>query len=170
VTALAGGVKASFPPIVDDETRVLVLGSLPGEMSLAKGEYYGNPQNLFWRLIGQVIGADLDPRRVGYEARLAALKAAHVGLWDVVKSARRAGSLDAAIRDHAPNALPALVATLPALRGVGFNGAASWRIGAPQIDPAAGVQLVRLPSSSPAYASRPFEAKLAEWMQLRRLL
>jgi hypoxanthine-DNA glycosylase len=165
----AGGLKSSFPPIVDVETRVLVLGTLPGEISLAKGEYYGNPQNLFWRLVGAVIKADLDPHRLAYAERLAALKAAHVGLWDVVKTARRTGSLDAAIRDHAPNALPALAATLPALRAVGFNGGTSWRIGAPQLE-GAGPALVKLPSSSPAYASVRFDAKLAAWLQLRAFL
>jgi hypoxanthine-DNA glycosylase len=169
VTLSAGEVKSSFPPIVDVETRILVLGTLPGEMSLAKGEYYANPQNLFWRLVGAAIEADLDPRRLAYADRLAALKAARVGLWDVVKSAERAGSLDAAIRNHAPNALPALAATLPALRAVGFNGATSWRIGAPQLADA-DFALVKLPSSSPAYASMSFDAKRAEWLRLRAFL
>jgi len=170
VSAAPATAKSSFQPVVDPQTRVLVLGSLPGEMSLAKGEYYGNPQNQFWRLIGAVIGADLDPKRLAYADRLAALGAAHVGLWDVVKSAERAGSLDANIRNHAANALPALVAALPALRAVGFNGGTSWRLGAQQIGADAGVALIALPSSSPAYAARPFAEKLAAWMRLREFL
>jgi hypoxanthine-DNA glycosylase len=161
--------KSSFPPVVDAGTRVLVLGSLPGEISLAKGEYYANPQNQFWRLIGAAIGADLDPRRVGYADRLEALSAAHVGLWDVVKTARRVGSLDGNIRGHEPNALGGLVATLPQLRAVGFNGGTSWRIGSVQIGSPPGVELIALPSSSPAY-TRPFEDKLAAWVRLSDFL
>jgi hypoxanthine-DNA glycosylase len=75
---------------------LLVLGSLPGEESLAQGRYYAHPRNHFWTLIGAVIGRDLVA--LGYEARLAALLEAGVGLWDVVASATRRGSLDGAIR------------------------------------------------------------------------
>src|SRR5919206_121626 len=80
-------VKRSFPPIADAATRVLVLGSLPGEESLARGQYYANPRNHFWRLIGAVIGAELVT--LPYEARLEALLAAGIGLWDTVGAATR---------------------------------------------------------------------------------
>ena len=80
--------KSSFSPVVAPDTRVLVLGSLPGERSLAAGRYYAHPQNRFWHLIGGAIGLELGP--LDYEQRLAALLAAKVGLWDTVASARRA--------------------------------------------------------------------------------
>src|SRR5690606_9026467 len=88
--------KRAFDPVVDAETRLLVLGSLPGDASLRAGQYYGHPRNAFWRLMGGVTGRDL--AALPYEARLVALQAAGVGLWDVVASADRPGSLDAAIR------------------------------------------------------------------------
>ncbi|MFN3389918.1 MAG: DNA-deoxyinosine glycosylase, partial [Allosphingosinicella sp.] len=96
-------LKRSFPPVVDANTRVLVLGSLPGEQSLARAQYYAHPRNHFWRLIGAVAGVEL--AALAYPERLEALRAARIGLWDTVGSARRTGSLDGAIRDHRPNAL-----------------------------------------------------------------
>ena len=103
--------KSSFPPVIAPDTRVLVLGSLPGEKSLAAQRYYAHPQNRFWHLIGKAIGQELEP--LGYEARLQALLAAKVGLWDTVGSARRRGSLDAAIREAEHNRLADLAASLP---------------------------------------------------------
>src|SRR5690606_19780409 len=119
--------KASFAPVVAPATRVLILGSLPGERSLAAGRYYAHPRNRFWHLVGRVIGIDLE--LLAYEARLAALLAAGIGLWDTVATARRDGSLDAAIRDAEATPLAGIVATLPALRAVAFNGATAARIG-----------------------------------------
>jgi hypoxanthine-DNA glycosylase len=161
------GAKSSFPPEAGPGTRVLILGSLPGEVSLARRQYYAHPQNQFWRLVGAVIAADL--AGVDYPGRLAALRAAGVGLWDVVKTAHRAGSLDHHIRDHAPNPLAALAASLPELRAIGFNGAKAWGIGAAQFQSAGRPELVALPSSSPAHTLA-FERKLAAWLPLRAFL
>jgi hypoxanthine-DNA glycosylase len=155
--------KSSFPPVVAPGTRVLVLGSLPGEASLAAGRYYAHPRNGFWRLIGTAIGRELEP--LDYEARLAALLEAGVGLWDTVASARRRGSLDAAIREAEPNALAELVASLPALRAVGFNGQAAARVGRPRLAHTA-LALVPLPSSSPAHAAMPLREKEKLWAAL----
>ena len=163
----AGGRKASFPPVVDTLTRVLVLGSLPGEVSLAKVQYYAHPQNQFWRLIGDVVGEPLAP--LAYEERLARLLEAGVGLWDVIADAERAGSLDGAIRAHQPNALADLVAGLPGLKAIGFNGGTSARIGRKALEGRGDWVLVPLPSSSPAY-TRSFEEKQAAWMTLRGFL
>jgi hypoxanthine-DNA glycosylase len=159
-------VKRSFAPIVDARTRVLVLGSLPGEESLARRQYYGNPRNHFWRLIGAVTGETLEP--LPYEARLARLLEAGVGLWDTIGSATRRGSLDGDIRAVEANPLVDLVDRLPELRAVGFNGGRSAALGLKQL---AGLPLalVPLPSSSPAY-TLPFAAKLNRWMALRPFL
>jgi double-stranded uracil-DNA glycosylase len=156
-------VKRSFPPVADARTRVLVLGSLPGEESLARSQYYANPRNHFWRLIGAVTGLDLVP--LPYEQRLEALLAAHVGLWDTVGSATRRGSLDGAIRLNSANDLAELAASLPRLRAVGFNGGKSASLGLPRLAGRTDLALIPLPSSSPAY-TRPFEDKLAEWLRL----
>ena len=162
-----GEVKQSFAPVVDRGVRVLVLGSLPGEQSLALARYYGNPRNQFWALIGAVIGRDLVG--MGYEARLQALLAAGVGLWDTVGSARRVGSLDGAIKDHVANDLDALVEELPELRAVAFNGGKSASIGMKQLAGRRDLALVPLPSSSPAF-TLPFATKRTAWLGLRDYL
>jgi hypoxanthine-DNA glycosylase len=156
-------VKRSFPPVADARTRLLVLGSLPGEESLARRQYYANPRNHFWRLMEKVTEVPLVA--LPYEAQLEALLAAGVGLWDTVGAATRRGSLDGAIRLSSANDLAALAASLPALRAVGFNGGKSASIGLPQLAGRPDLALVPLPSSSPAY-TRPFEEKLAAWMRL----
>lgn len=159
-------VKRSFAPVVDQRTRVLVLGSLPGEESLARRQYYGNPRNHFWRLIGAVTGEALEP--LPYDERLERLLASGVGLWDTIGAATRRGSLDGNIRGVEANPLAALVDGLPELRAVGFNGGRSASLGLKQL---AGrpVALLPLPSSSPAY-TLPFAAKLERWMALRPFL
>lgn len=156
-----------FPPVVQADTRLLVLGSLPGAVSLAQSQYYAHPQNQFWRLIGAVIDRELVP--LAYEKRLQALRDAGVGLWDTVAAATRKGSLDADIRLHAASDLSALVASLPALKAIAFNGGTSARIGRKQLGDLPGITLVDLPSSSPAY-TLPFPRKLEAWLPLRAFL
>lgn len=159
--------KAGFEPVVDARTRLLILGSLPGDASLRAAQYYGHPRNAFWRLIGGVIGRDL--AALPYEDRLAALKAAGVGLWDVIASAERSGSLDAAIRRPEAADLRGLVASLPELRAVAFNGGTAARLGRAILAGGSEAALIDLPSSSPAHA-RPFSEKAAAWDALRRAL
>ena len=159
--------KSSFAPVVSPDTRLLMLGSLPGERSLAAKRYYAHPRNRFWHLIGRVIGVDLEP--LDYDRRLAALLKARVGLWDTVASARRAGSLDSAMRETEVNPLAALVRKLPELRAVGFNGKTAARIGAPQLAEAT-LPLIVLPSSSPANASMPLAEKEKLWASLGEFL
>lgn len=159
-------MKSSFPPVADARTRVLILGSLPGERSLAEGRYYAHPQNQFWRMVGAVIGRDL--QAMAYGDRLATLLGTGIGLWDVVARARRAGSSDAAIRDASANDLAALADELPNLRAVAFNGGAAAAMGRPLL---AGrdLALVALPSSSPLHtvgltAKQPAWDGLKQWL------
>ncbi len=158
--------KRSFGPLAEADTRLLVLGSLPGERSLAAGQYYAHPQNQFWRLIGAVIDADL--ASLDYPARLAALRARGVGLWDVVAEAQREGSLDTAIRAHQGNDLVELVGRLPRLAAIAFNGGTAFALGSRMLGET-GLPLIRLPSSSPAYTLA-FEAKRSAWLALRAFL
>jgi len=161
--------KRSFAPVVDARTRVLVLGSLPGEASLAQAQYYAHRQNRFWHLIGDVIGEPLPGME--YEARLQALLDHRVGLWDVIAQAKREGSLDSRIRDHATNDLAALVAGLPDLVAVAFNGGTAAKIGMQALAQSPmTLDLVKLPSSSPAYAAVPYAEKLRAWEALRKWL
>jgi hypoxanthine-DNA glycosylase len=165
---VSDAVKTAFSASVDEKVKLLILGTLPSETSLAARQYYANPTNQFWRLIGGVIGETL--HTLDYEDRLARLSAAGVGLWDVIASARRTGSLDSSIRDHRANDLGALMVRLPSLRALGFNGGKAARIGRKQIASAASVALVDLPSSSAAYCSISFEAKQAQWLPLRHYI
>ena len=159
--------KVAFDPAVDANTRLLILGSLPGDASLMAAQYYGHPRNAFWRLISGVVGRDL--AALPYAERLAALKAAGVGLWDVIASAERPGSLDAAIRRPEAADLRGLVAGLPDLRAVAFNGGTAARRGRAILAGESGTALIDLPSSSPAHA-RPFAEKAAAWAVLGRFL
>ena len=156
-----------FPPVTRPDTRLLILGSLPGAISLAAGRYYAHPRNQFWRLAGAVIGRDIES--LPYEARLDALLDAGIGLWDTVAAATREGSLDQAIRLHEASDLAGLAANLPELRAVAFNGGKSAAIGRPQLAARRDLGLVDLPSSSPAYTI-PFDAKRERWLELRRFL
>jgi hypoxanthine-DNA glycosylase len=157
--------KRCFDPVADHQTRLLVLGSLPGEQSLALNEYYGNRQNRFWMLMSEVTGVNLPA--LDYAARLTALLDSGVGLWDVVAEALREGSLDSRIRGRADNDLLALVAGLPNLTTIAFNGGTAARLGLKVLgEQAARYRIVPLPSSSPAY-TLPYAEKLAVWLQLR---
>lgn len=157
--------KRCFPPVVATDTRVLVLGSLPGDASLAAGQYYAHPQNQFWRLLGDVLGKDL--AGCVYEERLETLLTRRIGLWDVVAEAKRQRSLDMAIREARQNDLCALLGSLPALRLVAFNGKTAAKA-ATQLQGLT-IPYLALPSSSPAntlaYAEkRRSWAQLGEWL------
>ncbi|WP_066822733.1 DNA-deoxyinosine glycosylase [Sphingomonas mali] len=161
-------LKRSFAPVVDKRTKVLICGSLPGDRSLAAQRYYAHPQNQFWRLLSPVVGSDLVA--LDYEDRLATLLDAHIGLWDVVATATRAGSSDAAIRDHAPNDLEQLAAKLPWLRAIAFNGGTAHKIGLRLMeDHVQRYDLLALPSSSPLHTIG-IAAKQGAWAALRHYL
>jgi len=161
-------IKCSFPPVADARTRLLILGSLPGEQSLAQSQYYANRQNAFWRLVGEVIDVDLAGQ--DYPTRIATLLEHQIGLWDVVASAHRAGSLDSQIRNHTGNDIVGLTKTLPQLAAIAFNGGTAAKHGLKQLGANAnGYQIVQLPSSSPAY-TLPFDQKLQAWKTLRQFM
>lgn len=157
-------LKRCFPPVADAHTRVLILGSLPGEASLAQSQYYAYKHNQFWDLMGDVIGQDL--RGMDYAMRLQTLLAHRIGLWDVVAEAKREGSSDSAIRDHAGNDLAGLIASLPELAVIAFNGGTAARIGLKALGEHGEHRIVRLPSSSPAHTVSYLE-KLQAWRELR---
>jgi TDG/mug DNA glycosylase family protein len=104
--------------------------------------------------------------KLNYEARLIALKRAGVGLWDVIQSANRVGSLDSNIRDHQPHPLADFAAALPNLKAIAFNGGTASAIGRRQLAGVARYALIDLPSSSPAY-TRAYALKEAAWLALR---
>jgi double-stranded uracil-DNA glycosylase len=155
-----------LPPVVGPDARLLILGSFPGVRSLAAGQYYAHPRNQFWPILAALLGEPL-PALV-YPKRLERLVARGVALWDVVGRCRRAGSLDASIRDAGQNDFDALLARVPALRAVAFNGAAAARSSKAFLE--RGLATVALPSTSPAHASLGFGDKLARWRVLSQWL
>ncbi len=152
--------RIGFSPIVDADTRLLILGSLPGDASLQAAQYYAHPRNGFWPLIGGVMDEPL--ATLPYPDRLDRLKARGVGLWDVIASAQRSGSLDAAIRSPEAADLRGLIESLPQLRAVAFNGGLAGKLGRRILADLDGVTLIDLPSSSPAHAIS-LSAKAASW-------
>ncbi len=154
----------SFPPVIAPGARLLVLGSMPGDASLAAQRYYAHPRNLFWPIMGALLGAGPE---LDYTARLTRLTDAGVALWDVAGECIRPGSLDARIRARSvvANDLPGLLAAHPGITRLCFNGAAAEalfrRHVLPHLDPPP--RWVRLPSTSPAHAAMPFADKLAAW-------
>ncbi len=158
-------LKRSFAPVVDPaRTRLLLLGSLPGEQSLAQARYYAHPRNQFWTLVGLIMRTDL--AALPYDERLQRLLDAGIGLWDVVASASRQGSLDANIRLHRANALLDLASGLPQLRAIGFNGGTAAMFGRRQLESRPDLVLIDLPSSSPAY-TLPLDRKRERWLALK---
>ncbi len=154
----------SFAPLAPAGARLLILGSMPGAASLAAGQYYAHPRNAFWPILGALCHFPAD---APYAARVAALQAAGVAVWDVLQSCVRPGSLDTAIErsSEVANDIVGLLARHPGIRRIGFNGGtaeAAFRRHVPAAA-VAGLQLLRLPSTSPANASWSFERKLAAW-------
>lgn len=160
----------SFPPITAPDTRVLILGSMPSEESLQKSQYYAKQQNVFWRILGELIGAGRD---VEYAERIEMLKSHGISLWDVMQSCERRGSLDSAIEESSirPNKLAEFYAKHPGITHVFFNGtkaeAAYRRYIMPQLEQSCAHLLYeRLPSTSPANASISYPEKLQAWRKI----
>jgi len=156
--------KIGLPPIARVDARLFILGSLPGDASLGARQYYAHRTNQFWRLLGGVLREPLD--ELAYEARLERLARRRIGLWDVIASAERRGSLDQAIRLAEHNAIEGLLRDFPQVRAVAFNGAMAAKAGRKMIGaPPPGVQLLDLPSSSAANTIA-FAAKARAWASL----
>ncbi|MGZ3237473.1 MAG: DNA-deoxyinosine glycosylase [Burkholderiaceae bacterium] len=151
-----------LPPSLSADTRILILGSFPGEASLQAQQYYAHPRNQFWALLSAVLGEDL--RKLDYPDRLRALQTHRIGLWDVIAACAREGSLDSAIRNAQSNDFATLKHQCPELHLVCFNGKTSGKF-EPQFA-RAGFRTLVLPSSSPANAQWSFEEKLAAWQDI----
>ena len=156
-------MKQGMPPIAQRDATLFILGSLPGDASLAARRYYAHPTNQFWRLLGASIGERL--HGLDYDERLERLRERRIGLWDVVASASRRGSLDQAIRGAGHNPIERLLHDYPALRAIAFNGSTASAAGRRLLGASGGVVLVDLPSSSAAN-TRPLAEKAASWAQL----
>ena len=159
----AARTLTGLPPIVSPATRVLVLGSFPGERSLQAQQYYAHPQNQFWKILQAIWPDSLDKTYVdSYENRSKWLLDRGLGVWDVYARCERSGSLDSAIRNAVPNDIAAL--QLPQLAAIVHNGAESFKHA--RHTQRLGVPVYQLPSTSPANASWSFARKLAAWREV----
>ena len=159
--------SSGFAAVADHEARLLILGTLPGRVSLARREYYAQARNAFWPIMGALVGAAPD---LPYPRRLERLVAARIALWDVCAAATRPGSLDSAIdpRSIVANDFHAFFAAHPRIAIVCFNGAAAESLFRRIVRPTLGAQpprleMRRLPSTSAAHAALSYERKLAAW-------
>jgi len=159
----------SFPPVIDERARVLVLGSMPGTASLEKFQYYGHPRNYFWPIVYRLLGVELDQE---YEQRLAFAQDHHIALWDVIAMCKREGSLDMNIKEEQPNDIPSLLRRYPAIECLAFNGSKAYEtfqrafMREHEHDAVmSGVIQLKLPSTSPVPTPRMrnIEDRLAEW-------
>ena len=164
---MVDSIKFGLPPIARPDARLFILGSLPGDASLAARRYYAHPTNQFWRLLGQAISEELQP--LPYDERLERLAERRIGLWDVIASACRRGSLDQAIRSPDHNPVERLRDDFPQLRALAFNGSAAAAAGRRLLGSGQGIAFIELPSSSAAN-TRPFADKAGAWASLAKYL
>ena len=153
---------------MDARSRVLVLGTLPGEESLRRGEYYAHPRNLFWPIVFALLAEGAPPP--DYGEKLAFIRAQRVALWDVCEAAQRVASADSTIAEEVTNAIDALLDTHPEIRAVAFNGSGACRLYDRHFARRSELLYLALPSTSPAHARLGFAEKLARWTALRDAL
>jgi TDG/mug DNA glycosylase family protein len=152
--------KSGFPPIIDQNTEILILGSLPSDKSIQAGEYYANPQNQFWKIIFAIFNNNVP--LVKYSEKTDLLLKNKLGLWDVMTQADRVGSLDSNIRNEELNDFSGLFGTYPNLKKLAFNGEKSFSTFIKMKHSMPHVELITLTSSSSANTSKTVQQKLRE--------
>lgn len=163
--------KEGLAPVIAKTSRVLILGSLPGDMSLRMQQYYANPRNHFWQILGAVFSSAVES---SYEAKINFVLARGLALWDVLKAADRKGSLDANITKAMPNEFGELLTAYPNIRVIALNGgtAAAHFRSAHKRDPGvfSGRQCIELPSTSgiPGKNVLSLQEKILRWNAINR--
>jgi len=152
---------------VDHRTRTLILGSMPGRVSLNETQYYAHPRNGFWHIMGQIYGAEY---RLDYRQRLEILLANRIGLWDVIASCTRTTSLDTDIDDNSiiSNDFRSLLTSHSTIEQIFFNGTKAEQTFKRYVSPSLAslldhIRLIRLISTSPANARYSLEDKIKIW-------
>lgn len=156
-------IKTSFEPIADNNSTILILGSLPGDKSLELQEYYGHPRNRFWKIIASITQSDLP---LTYNAKKELLLKSKIGIWDVAHKANRKGSLDSFIKDVEPNNISGFIENHLNLKVIGFNGSKSQSLYDRYFTRKHSIKYISLPSSSPANASISFENICKKWSEI----
>jgi double-stranded uracil-DNA glycosylase len=159
-------IRSGFPGTLNGDPRVLILGSFPSRMSLERTEYYGNPKNHFWPIMEDLLSID---RSLPYADRIIQLGEYQIALWDVIRSCKRTGSGDSRIQDPILNDIPAFIARHPGLRLIAFNGAISRKF-FDRFRVCCSVDMVTLPSTSPAHARLTIPEKTDRWRTICQYL
>lgn len=150
----------SFPPFINNETKILILGTMPGIASLEKQEYYAHPRNHFWKIIYTLFNTL--PVSVNFDEKIKLLQDNKIGIWDVLEKCERKGSLDIHIKNHKPNDFESLFSQFPNIQKIIFNGKESHRYFIKSFGQIKGITYYVMPSTSPANTMS-FENKLKIW-------
>ncbi len=156
-------LKHSFDPISDSETKVLILGTMPGDKSLELGEYYGHSRNRFWKIISTITNHEFP---INYEEKKSILYKTNIGIWDVAHKARRKGSLDSAIESEEPNDITGFISKHKNLKMIAFNGAKAESLFNKYFSRTSNLKYISLPSTSPANTGIDFENSCRVWKQI----
>ncbi|TQM22422.1 DNA-deoxyinosine glycosylase [Chryseobacterium aquifrigidense] len=157
---------SSFSPIIDSQSEILILGSIPGVKSLEKQQYYGHPQNKFWKIIFELLNEDFTD---DYIQRIETIKKHHIALWDVIDSCERKGSLDSEIRNEEANQIEELLEEHPNIKAIFCNGGKSYKNLLKLLGKNYKLPIFLLPSTSPLHTVS-FEKKLEEWKKVLEFL
>ena len=151
---------SSFPPIANKDSKILILGSIPGVKSLEMQQYYAHPQNKFWKIICEIFNEEFT---TNYQQRIEILEKHHIALWDVIDTCERKGSLDSEIRNEEANKIEELLQNFPNIKAIFCNGQKSYKNLQKILGKKFRMPIIVLPSTSPAYAGLSYFDKLKSW-------
>ena len=151
---------SSFPPIIKKDSKILILGSIPGVKSLEMQQYYAHPQNKFWKIIFELFNEKFTK---DYDERIKILEKHHIALWDVIDTCERKGSLDSEIRNEEANKIEELLQNFPNIKAIFCNGQKSHKNLQKILGKKFRMPIIVLPSTSPANAGLSYFDKLKSW-------
>ena len=151
---------SSFPPIINENSKILILGSIPGVKSLEMQQYYAHPQNKFWKIICEIFNEEFT---TNYQQRIEILEKHHIALWDVIDTCERKGSLDSEIKNEEANKIEELLQNFPNIKAIFCNGQKSHKNLQKILGKKFRLPIIVLPSTSPAYAGLSYFDKLNLW-------
>lgn len=157
---------SSFSAIIDDQSEILILGSIPGVKSLKMQQYYAHPQNKFWKIIFELLNEEFTE---DYTQRIETIKKHHIALWDVIDSCERKGSLDSEIKNEEANQIAELLENHPNIKVVFCNGGKSYKNLQKLLGKNYRLPVILLPSTSPLHTVS-FEKKMEEWKKILEFL
>ncbi len=161
----------SFEPVLGNNPKILILGSMPSVKSLEVNEYYGHPRNQFWSILFKIITNDLIENHVqiSHSIKTATAIKNNIAIWDVLSSCEREGSLDSDIKNETPNDIGKLLEENPSIKAIIFNGGkaeSTFKKFFKTLYMSDRLVFIKMPSTSPAYTMK-FEKKLEAWQKIK---